>query len=71
MTSPTDKTDDANVTAHPQPAAPPSEWREFGGFLLKLAVFVFILRSFIVSPFNIPSESMQPRLLIGDYLLVA
>jgi signal peptidase I len=34
-------------------------------------LFVFILRSFIVSPFNIPSESMQPRLLIGDYLLVA
>ena len=73
MTSPTDKTDDANAAApsQPQPAAPPSEWREFGGFLLKLAVFVFILRSFIVSPFNIPSESMQPRLLIGDYLLVA
>ena len=48
-----------------------SEWREYGTFLLKLALFVFILRSFIVSPFNIPSESMQPRLLIGDYLLVA
>src|SRR3546814_7420267 len=25
----------------------------------------------MISPFNIPSESMQPRLLIGDYLLVA
>lgn len=48
-----------------------SEWRDYGSFLLKLALFVFILRSFIVSPFNIPSESMQPRLLIGDYLLVA
>jgi signal peptidase I len=48
-----------------------SEWREYGSFLLKLALFVFILRSFIISPFNIPSESMQPRLLIGDYLLVA
>ncbi len=48
-----------------------SEWREYGTFLLKLALFVFILRSFIVSPFNIPSESMQPRLLIGDYLLVS
>lgn len=48
-----------------------SEWREYGSFLLKLALFVFILRSLIVSPFNIPSESMQPRLLIGDYLLVA
>jgi signal peptidase I len=48
-----------------------SEWASFGKFLLKLALFMFILRSFIVSPFNIPSESMQPRLLIGDYLLVA
>lgn len=48
-----------------------SEWGDYGKFLLKLALFVFILRSFIVSPFNIPSESMQPRLLIGDYLLVA
>lgn len=45
--------------------------REFLTFLAKLALFVFVLRSFIVAPFNIPSESMQPRLLIGDYLLVA
>jgi signal peptidase I len=48
-----------------------SETRDFLSFLIKLAVAVFVLRSFIVSPFNIPSESMQPRLLIGDYLLVA
>jgi len=40
-------------------------------FLLKLAVFVFILRSFIFAPFSIPSESMLPRLMIGDYLIVA
>lgn len=53
------------------PANASSEWGDYGKFLLKLALFVFILRSFIVSPFNIPSESMQPRLLIGDYLLVA
>ena len=48
-----------------------SEWRDYGKFLLKLALFVFVVRSFVISPFNIPSESMQPRLLIGDYLLVA
>lgn len=48
-----------------------SEWADFGKFLVKLGLFMFILRSFIISPFNIPSESMQPRLLIGDYLLVA
>lgn len=48
-----------------------SETRDFLLFIAKLALIVFVLRSFIVSPFNIPSESMQPRLLIGDYLLVA
>lgn len=48
-----------------------SETADFLQFLLKLAVFFFILRSFIISPFNIPSESMQPRLVVGDYLLVS
>ncbi len=62
---------DANTASTDAGAKTSSEWREYGTFLLKLALFVFILRSFIVSPFNIPSESMQPRLLIGDYLLVA
>ncbi|MBK6706228.1 MAG: signal peptidase I [Sphingomonadales bacterium] len=48
-----------------------SEWREYGLFLLKLAAIVLIFRSLIFAPFNIPSESMHPRLLIGDYLLVS
>jgi signal peptidase I len=39
-------------------------------FLVILGLAVLIFRSFFLSPFNIPSESMQPRLLIGDYLLV-
>lgn len=50
---------------------PKSETADFLQFLVKLAIFFFILRSFIVSPFNIPSESMQPRLVVGDYLLVS
>ena len=40
-------------------------------FIAKLALAVLILRSFIVAPFSIPSESMLPRLYVGDYLLVA
>jgi signal peptidase I len=39
-------------------------------FLVKLALIVFVVRSFIFSPFSIPSESMMPRLLIGDYLFI-
>jgi signal peptidase I len=48
-----------------------SETKDFILFLAKLVVVVLLLRSLVVAPFNIPSESMQPRLLIGDYLLVA
>jgi signal peptidase I len=60
-----------NVAAQSPESGKTSEWTDFGKFLVKLGLFMFILRSFVVSPFNIPSESMQPRLLIGDYLLVA
>ncbi|MFM7029007.1 MAG: signal peptidase I [Chakrabartia sp.] len=49
----------------------PSDTRDFLTFLTKLAVFMFILRSFIIAPFSIPSESMLPRLMVGDYLIVA
>ena len=43
----------------------------FPVFVLKLVLIVAIFRSFIFSPFNIPSESMLPRLENGDYLLAA
>ncbi len=43
---------------------------DFIRFLFKLAIAVAILRSFIFAPFSIPSESMLPRLLVGDYLIV-
>lgn len=40
-------------------------------FLLKLVAIVLIFRSFVFSPFTIPSESMLPRLVNGDYLLAS
>lgn len=50
---------------------PEKEQENFFVFLLKLVLIVVVFRSFIFSPFNIPSESMLPRLLNGDYLLAA
>jgi signal peptidase I len=54
----------------PAPVSAKEEAVDTVRFLALLAIAVLIFRSFFLSPFNIPSESMQPRLLIGDYLLV-
>jgi signal peptidase I len=65
----------SETTPAPSPATgsdkPAKEEESFLVFLLKLVVLVAIFRSFIFAPFNIPSESMLPRLVNGDYLLAA
>lgn len=58
-------------TATVPSAKPKSELRDTLTFLAKLAIIVFLFRSFLFSPFSIPSESMLPRLLIGDYLFIS
>jgi signal peptidase I len=52
-----------------QPAKDPW-WVEYGAAFFPVVLVVFILRSFIVEPFNIPSGSMLPTLEKGDFILV-
>lgn len=43
---------------------------EYSRSFFPVLFIVFVLRSFLVEPFQIPSSSMVPTLLVGDYILV-
>jgi signal peptidase I len=43
---------------------------EYARAFFPVILFVFLLRSFLVEPFRIPSGSMMPGLLAGDFILV-
>jgi len=44
--------------------------REYFELIAETAVFVFFVMTFVVQAFQIPTGSMEPTLLIGDFLLV-
>jgi len=49
----------------------PSRLVEYGRSFFPLLLIVLVFRSFVFEPFKIPSGSMQPTLLIGDFIVVS
>lgn len=47
------------------------KWVQWSAEFYPVLLLVFLLRGFIVEPFQIPSNSMMPTLLTGDFILVS
>ncbi|MDO4640403.1 MAG: signal peptidase I [Neisseria sp.] len=47
-----------------------NHFRDYMSGFFPIIFVVFVLRTFIVEPFQIPSSSMRPGLVVGDFILV-
>jgi len=53
-----------------KPEQKPSRVIEYSRSLFPVFFIVLLLRSFLIEPFRIPSGSLEPTLLVGDFLAV-
>jgi signal peptidase I len=57
--------------SHEPPLSAREEFSEFFKTAMVAVVLALLIRTFFLEPFNIPSGSMKPTLLVGDYLFVS
>src|SRR6202451_279495 len=67
MIEPTVKSADISVT----PAKKEEGWWETVKVLVEALLIALVVRTVLFQPFNIPSGSLVPTLLVGDYLFVS
>ncbi len=60
----------SNATDKDKRTRDKSLFREYFELIAETAVFVFFVMTFVVQAFQIPTGSMEPTLLVGDFLLV-
>ena len=56
---------------HGKTAPDANHFRDYTAGFFPIIAIVFLLRTFIAEPFNIPSSSMRPGLVKGDFVLVS